>query len=58
MSALSEAFGYGLADLQWFTVNAMKSAFSHFDQRLRLINDVIKPGYAVALERVRDERTD
>ncbi len=45
MTALSEAFGYGLADLQWFTVNAMKSAFSHFDQRLALINEVIKPGY-------------
>jgi hypothetical protein len=24
----------------------MKSAFTHFDQRLRLINGVIKPGYA------------
>ncbi len=46
MTALSEAFGYGLADLQWFTVNAMKSAFAHFDQRLRIINEVIKPGYA------------
>ena len=46
MLALSEAFGYGLPDLQWFTVNAMKSAFVHFDQRLALINEVIKPGYA------------
>ena len=27
MSALVEAFGWDLADLQWFTVNAMKSAF-------------------------------
>jgi adenosine deaminase len=24
----------------------MKSAFVHFDERLELINDVIKPGYA------------
>ncbi|WP_034271234.1 adenosine deaminase [Haloechinothrix halophila] len=40
------AFGYTLDDLQWFTVNAMKSAFLPFDQRLALINDVIKPGYA------------
>ncbi len=46
MSALVDAFGWNLADLQWVTVNAMKSAFTHFDQRLRLINDVIKPGYA------------
>ncbi len=46
MAALVDAFGYGLADLQWFTVNAMKSAFLRFDQRLRIIDDVIKPGYA------------
>ena len=51
MQLLSEAFGYGLDDLQWFTINAMKSAFWPFDQRLAMINDVIKPGY-VAL---RDE---
>src|SRR5215475_3944552 len=44
---LVSAFGYGLADMQWFTVNAMKSAFIPFDARLALINDVIKPGYAV-----------
>ena len=43
---LAEAFGYGLADFQWFTVNAMKSAFIPFDERLALINEVIKPGYA------------
>jgi adenosine deaminase len=46
MLLLSEAFGYGLDDLQWFTINAMKSAFCHFDQRLTMINRVIKPGYA------------
>ena len=50
LTALSEAFGYGWADLQWFTINAMKSAFLPFDQRLALINDVIKPGYAALLE--------
>jgi adenosine deaminase len=46
MHLLSEAFGYGLADLQWLTVNAMKSSFLPFDQRLRIINEVIKPGYS------------
>ncbi|MCW2848010.1 MAG: Adenine deaminase [Marmoricola sp.] len=46
MGALVEAFGWDLSDLRWVTVNAMKSAFTHFDQRLRLIEDVIKPGYA------------
>ncbi|MER7501150.1 adenosine deaminase [Nonomuraea pusilla] len=43
---LVEAFGYGWDDLQWFTVNAMKSAFIPFDERLALINGVIKPGFA------------
>ncbi|MGL5825801.1 MAG: hypothetical protein ACRCYU_13480, partial [Nocardioides sp.] len=46
MWSLVEAFGYGLADLQWFTINAMKSAFLPFDERLAIIDDVIKPGYA------------
>ena len=43
---LAEAFGYDLDDFRWFTVNAMKSAFIPFDERLAMINDVIKPGYA------------
>lgn len=45
-SRLVDAFGYGWDDLQWFTVNAMKSAFLPFDERLELINGVIKPGFA------------
>jgi adenosine deaminase len=45
MSLLVEAFGYGWADLQWFTINAMKSSFIPFDERLALIDQVIKPGY-------------
>ncbi|MFD4198757.1 adenosine deaminase [Amycolatopsis thermoflava] len=45
-AALADAFGYGWSDFQWFTINAMKSAFLDFDQRLDLINNVIKPGYA------------
>ena len=47
LHALTEAFGYGWADLQWLTINAMKSAFLHFDQRLEIINSVIKPGFAL-----------
>ncbi|KIH97047.1 adenosine deaminase [Streptomonospora alba] len=43
---LSTAFGYGWDDLEWFTVNAMKSAFLPFDERLSLINGRIKPGFA------------
>jgi adenosine deaminase len=45
-SLLVDAFGYDLADLRWFTINAMKSAFLPFDERLAIINDVIKPAYA------------
>ena len=48
-AALSEAFGYGLSDVQWLTINAMKSAFAPFDERLALINTVIKPGFASAM---------
>ena len=56
MELLSQTFGYGLDDLQWFTVNAMKSAFIPFDERLAIINEQIKPGYdalrAVLADRV------
>jgi adenosine deaminase len=45
---VAEAFGYGWDDLEWLTLNAMKSAFAHFDERLRLINEVVKPGFAAA----------
>jgi adenosine deaminase len=45
-AALDAAFGLGLGEMEWLTLNAMKSAFAPFDERLRLINAVIKPGYA------------
>jgi adenosine deaminase len=41
-------FGYGWSDVEWLTINAMKSAFAGFDERLHLINTVIKPGFATA----------
>ena len=43
---LHEAFGWDLSDMRWATINAMKSAFYPFDERLALINRVIKPGFA------------
>ena len=49
LHALTEAFGYGWADIQWLTLNAMKSAFLHFDERLEIINSVIKPAFAVRM---------
>lgn len=48
-AALHEAFDYGWADMQWFTVNAMKSSFLSFDERLEIINNHIKPGYATLM---------
>ncbi len=43
---LHEAFGYDLGDMEWLTLNAMKSAFWPFEQRLKIINEMIKPRYA------------
>jgi len=45
-AALDEAFSIGLGEMEWMTINALKSAFAPFDERLRLINEVVKPGYA------------
>ena len=45
---LAEVFGYGWRDMEWLTINAMKSAFAHFDERLRMTDTVIKPGFATA----------
>ncbi|MFL6133295.1 MAG: adenosine deaminase [Nocardioidaceae bacterium] len=47
MNQLVDAFGYDIDDLRWFTINAMKSAFLPFDQRLEIIEQQIKPAYAV-----------
>lgn len=49
MTGLAEAFGYDWSDLRWFTINAMKSAFLPFDERLVLIENVIKPAYTALL---------
>jgi len=43
---LTEAFDYTLADIEWLTLNAMKSTFWPFEERLKIINEIIKPGYA------------
>jgi adenosine deaminase len=46
MTLLVKELGFTLKQLQWLSVNAMKSSFIPFDQRLKLINEVIKPTYA------------
>jgi adenosine deaminase len=44
-AGLHEAFGWGLTEMRWLTVNALKSAFVPFDERLAIIDDIVKPGY-------------
>ena len=46
MTLLVEQAGWTLADLRWVTINALKSAFIPFDDRLALIEEVVKPRYA------------
>lgn len=47
MEQLALAFGWGLEDFEWLTVNAVKSAFAPFPERLRIIEGVVKPRYAL-----------
>ncbi|CAB4867956.1 unannotated protein [freshwater metagenome] len=47
MAQLSDAFGWGLDDFEWLTINALKSAFAPFPERLAIINTVVKPRYAL-----------
>jgi adenosine deaminase len=49
MALLCEAFGWGWTELRWLTINAMKSAFIPFDERLAIIDEIIKPAYAKLL---------
>lgn len=58
MELLCDSFGYGLNDLQWFTVNAMKSSFIPFDERLAIINERIKPEYAALRAVLADRLTE
>jgi adenosine deaminase len=44
---LRDAFGWGFDDFEWLTINGMKSAFAPFDERLRIINEMVKPQYAM-----------
>ena len=38
-------FGITLDDIEKITINTMKSAFIHYNERLRYIYDIIKPGF-------------
>ena len=48
----TELFDLSLADLEKLSLNAMKSAFVDFDSRIRMIFEVIKPGFAAVRERL------
>jgi adenosine deaminase len=43
---LASVVGLGLGDVEKLTINAMKSAFVGYDERLAIIYERIKPGYA------------
>jgi adenosine deaminase len=45
MSEAVKAFGWDFAELQRVTINAMKSAFIPYPDRLKIIEGTIKPGY-------------
>ncbi len=47
-----EYFGINLDDIEKLTINAMKSAFIHHDERLKYIYQVIKPGYQKIREKL------
>jgi adenosine deaminase len=44
--AAAETFGLTLADFEKITINAMKSAFLPYNERIDFIYSAIKPGYA------------
>ena len=47
MSECVKSFGWKFTDLQRVTVNALKSSFIPFEERLEIIEKVVKPSYAV-----------
>jgi adenosine deaminase len=46
MELAVQYYNLNIRDLEKITINAMKSAFIHHDQKLTIIYDVIKKGYA------------
>ena len=46
IAQLVEAFNWSFQDVQRVTINALKSAFIPFEERLAIIEEVVKPGFA------------
>ena len=51
MSIAVNEYGFDIHDLEKCTINAMKSAFIHHDDKLKIIYGIIKPGY----KKIREE---
>src|ERR1700686_1835685 len=51
--AAAETFGLTVDDFEKITINAMKSAFLPYKERLNFIYSAIKPGYAMVRESVK-----
>ncbi|MCX7983661.1 MAG: adenosine deaminase [Bacteroidetes bacterium] len=49
----AEVFNLSLDDLEKITINAMKSAFMPYKERIAIIYDTLKPGYAQAREQLK-----
>jgi adenosine deaminase len=47
LERVAQAFQLSLDDIRWLQINAMKSAFCHFEDRLRVIEGTIKPGFSL-----------
>jgi adenosine deaminase len=45
MTELVTAFNWSFLDLQRVTINALKSSFIPFEERLAIIETVVKPAY-------------
>jgi adenosine deaminase len=52
----AEAFKLSLNDLEKLTINAMKSAFIPYKKRIKIIYDVLKPGFAKARKQLEHRR--
>ena len=46
MIQITDAFDWTFLDLQRVTVNALKSSFIPFEERLAIIEQQVKPAYA------------
>lgn len=51
MKIAVDYYNLTLRDLEKITINTMKSAFVHHDERIKIIYDILKPGFAAVREK-------